>query len=152
MTSVLITGAAVVTVDDDFTIHDPGWVHVVDRRIDALGPGEPPDGLAADRVIDASGAAVMPEPTHEQEEVPPLGFAVAQLHGVYILAQNAQGLVLVDMHAAHERITYEGFKAQQAAAAIVQQRLLVPVAMMSPTSSVHTVDSVWICSQQSNTI
>lgn len=66
-------------------------------------------------------------PQEAESGVPPLGFAVAQIHGVYILAESERGLVLVDMHAAHERIVYERMKLQMARDGIASQPLLVPV-------------------------
>jgi len=83
-----------------------------------------------------------PEPRaalRDDASVPPLGYALAQLSGVYVLAENRQGLIIVDMHAAHERITYEKLKTALAAEKLKGQSLLVPVRLdVSP----HEADLV----------
>ncbi len=74
------------------------------------------------------------------EDIPPLGYAKAQIHGVFIIAENKQGMVIVDMHAAHERITYEWFKTAIENEGIRSQTLLVPLAITVSERETHAVE------------
>ncbi|WP_175882167.1 DNA mismatch repair endonuclease MutL [Burkholderia sp. BCC0044] len=91
-------------------------------------PAAPLPGFAASPL--AAGA-------HDEQ---PLGFALGQIHGIYVLAQNAYGLVIVDMHAAHERILYEQFKNALADRTVAVQSLLLPISMTATPVEIGTVE------------
>ncbi len=108
-------------------------------------PDTAPDRGACNEPASPSGAA--PTPQLPPETTWPLGRAIAQLHGVYILAENAQGLVVVDMHAAHERIVYEKLKQQLGPqndgfdGGIASQPLLIPATFAATPTEVATAES-----------
>ena len=114
-------------------------------HFDAL-PGDAPWSRS---VVGAAAALREIEPAPFADAAPspeerPLGSAIAQLHGLFVLAQNRAGLVLVDMHAAHERVLYESFKAQHAAGAPAAQRLLEPIAL---SAAEHEIDALLAASE-----
>jgi len=118
--------------------------------LDLRFPSRSPWAVAeAVRELSGDAAAVYPVSGAAPNDAPrdstnpassyPLGFALAQLHGIYIVAQNSDGLILVDMHAAHERVLYERFKAQRDAAGTASQHLLEPVIV---ELKAHDVDEI----------
>ena len=111
-----------------------------------------PSGADRTAAMDSLANSAMPAPAANQDAVSPqetslhgndwpLGRALAQLQGVYILAENTQGLVIVDMHAAHERIVYERLKNQLATSRIASQPLLIPATFAATPQEVATAEA-----------
>jgi len=97
----------------------------------------PTKEFLADTLVKSASA---PEVVEEKKEIPLLGFALGQLHGIYILAQNERGLIIVDMHAAHERIVYEKLKSGLENRAVSTQQLLIPVTFQADSLEVVTAE------------
>ena len=98
---------------------------------------ESPAGFSSQKLQLKSAPEVVSQDAHEW----PLGRAIAQLQGVYILAENTQGLVVVDMHAAHERIVYERLKQQLDTTQITSQPLLIPASFSATPQEIATAES-----------
>jgi DNA mismatch repair protein MutL len=98
------------------------------------------ESLAAYQALSGTSPAMAVAIDGDQAEIPPLGYAVAQIGGVYVLAENEHGLVVVDMHAAHERILYEKLKHGFDDKAVVRQPLLVPTTVAVAQSEADLVE------------
>ena len=97
-------------------------------------------GAPRERASDSVALRAATESRPSSGEIPPLGFARAQLHDIYVLAENADGMVLVDMHAAHERITYERLKSSRDGQGVRIQPLLVPQGLSLSEAEVGCVE------------
>jgi len=121
----------------DFEALWPAWRTAGGEFSPPSGAGRVENREGAETLVPSRGAPAAPDSISDW----PLGRAIAQLQGIYILAENTQGLVVVDMHAAHERIVYERLKSQMQTASIASQPLLIPATFAASPQEVATAEA-----------